>query len=48
VVPFQNWRRDLNSTMHHPTNTGVMTTPKPKAAGASRTHFYLEAHWRAK
>jgi len=29
--------------MHHPTNAGVITTPKPKAA-ASRTHFYLGAH----
>jgi len=33
--------------MHHPTNSGGLTTPKPKAA-SSRTHFYLGAHLRTK
>jgi len=33
--------------MHHPTNAGVITAAKPKAA-ASRTHFYQGAHLRTK
>jgi len=33
--------------MHHPTNAGVITSPKPKAA-ASQKHFDLGAHLRTK